>query len=69
MDHPPRRRHPRRPVSMESGLEGRNNLERGRCDMSMLLEVSMESGLEGRNNQVVALRHRRTRPSSQWSPA
>ena len=39
-------------VSMESGLEGRNNLHRGGDDIG-LMPVSMESGLEGRNNGQV----------------
>ncbi|VEH71323.1 Uncharacterised protein [Arachnia propionica] len=38
-----------RKVSMESGLDGRNN---GLCDVDkdVTPEVSMESGLDGRNN-------------------
>ena len=40
-------------VSMESGLEGRNNYDEQLSDHSVRLHVSMESGLEGRNNCVV----------------
>ena len=36
-------------VSMESGLDGRNNLH-PHIDRVSLLVVSMESGLDGRNN-------------------
>ena len=40
-------------VSMESGLEGRNN-ELGRVNRhAMAIGVSMESGLEGRNNCLI----------------
>ena len=39
-------------VSMESGLEGRNNCTAGRASPSNAGLVSMESGLEGRNNNV-----------------
>ena len=45
-----RRLHPGRRVSMESGLEGRNNQDIARV-LDAEGEVSMESGLEGRNNQ------------------
>ena len=38
-------------VSMKSGLEGRNNDERGQDPVAYLI-VSMKSGLEGRNNGV-----------------
>ena len=56
-------------VSMESGLEGRNNFTLGRSILSTLMEVSMESGLEGRNNaQFQWLLDQRNR-LSQWSPA
>ena len=41
-------------VSMESGLEGRNNQETTRTGEVALHLVSMESGLEGRNNRVEA---------------
>ena len=54
-------------VSMESGLEGRNNWV-GPSLNSDARPVSMESGLEGRNNSV----GESTVPPddmSQWSPA
>ena len=37
-------------VSMESGLEGRNNLDKLHASIRSKYDVSMESGLEGRNN-------------------
>ena len=37
-------------VSIESGLEGRNNQQRAPGVRGPNLEVSIESGLEGRNN-------------------
>ena len=40
-------------VSMESGLEGRNNLAQ-LPGQTREPDVSMESGLEGRNNQSAA---------------
>ena len=41
-------------VSMESGLEGRNNGTARLGPCTPLSDVSMESGLEGRNNTVAA---------------
>ena len=41
---------PQPPVSMESGLEDRNNLSPGLVLQTKLPVVSMESGLEDRNN-------------------
>ena len=42
-------------VSMESGLDGRNNSLRRFCQCHAL-QVSMESGLDGRNNATVQQR-------------
>ena len=42
-------------VSMESGLEGRNNLVVVGGEPRHGFEVSMESGLEGRNNRDLRL--------------
>ena len=39
------------PVSMKSGLEGRNNAE-NQSRTALTNSVSMKSGLEGRNNSV-----------------
>ena len=55
-------------VSMESGLEGRNNPS-GLLIVAELGFVSMESGLEGRNNVVAPGEGVATDHSSQWSPA
>ena len=55
-------------VSMESGLEGRNNGTQPRR-LSIHGGVSMESGLEGRNNLVSFGWVLLSAPSSQWSPA
>ena len=41
---------PARPVSMKSGLEGRNNLAGDVLRQLPFPHVSMKSGLEGRNN-------------------
>ena len=54
-------------VSMESGLEGRNNDSAAAPTRPGEL-VSMESGLEGRNNPKDHVRRRRG-VWSQWSPA
>ena len=37
-------------VSMESGLDGRNNARIAELDAAITALVSMESGLDGRNN-------------------
>ena len=37
-------------VSIESGLEGRNNALGATCSLGCMMMVSIESGLEGRNN-------------------
>ena len=37
-------------VSMESGLDGRNNPTSAAAAVQQPIEVSMESGLDGRNN-------------------
>ena len=37
-------------VSIESGLEGRNNVNEQPAPLNGLFDVSIESGLEGRNN-------------------
>ena len=56
-------------VSMESGLDGRNNTI-GDFEPGRIFEgVSMESGLDGRNNPSNGAWHRPPSPSSQWSPA
>ena len=54
-------------VSMESGLDGRNN-RWGRCLSNVDPSVSMESGLDGRNNGGTLL-HAAIGIRSQWSPA
>ena len=54
-------------VSMESGLEDRNNLMSS-IPLTAGPRVSMESGLEDRNNQHVLLL-REGFLESQWSPA
>ena len=57
-------------VSMESGLEGRNNSPKGRITKALPKVVSMESGLEGRNNCQTCDMVRSMRGiGSQWSPA
>ena len=55
-------------VSMESGLDGRNNdaVRRQRTPPRM---VSMESGLDGRNNTPRNSLTRFSASTSQWSPA
>ena len=45
---------------MKSGLEGRNNLNRG-VGVALVFSVSMKSGLEGRNNSSSRRRQRCTR--------
>ena len=56
------------PVSMESGLDGRNNQCRcGAASGSRV--VSMESGLDGRNNRLQYQGEKAAREQSQWSPA
>ena len=40
-------------VSMESGLDGRNNGING-ANLGQWIDVSMESGLDGRNNRSCA---------------
>ena len=45
-------------VSMESGLDGRNNCQGGHERTNHDLHVSMESGLDGRNNSP--------RPGNTW---
>ena len=54
-------------VSMESGLEGRNN-ESPWVFILCWRKVSMESGLEGRNNSMNAI-DLIDGYMSQWSPA
>ena len=54
-------------VSMESGLDGRNN-EQILLFRRNRLEVSMESGLDGRNNWQWSWARLWT-STSQWSPA
>ena len=56
-------------VSMESGLEGRNNLNSPGINTHWSPPVSMESGLEGRNNWLVLIMTRFWKSWSQWSPA
>ena len=51
------------PVSMESGLEDRNNVDAFKRRYKELREVSMESGLEDRNNVT----HRRSPPAATQS--
>ena len=55
-------------VSMESGLEDRNNI---RLDLQLgqQIHVSMESGLEDRNNSVISGYIGPNGSGSQWSPA
>ena len=55
-------------VSMESGLEDRNNLHFQEVVAEQLNEVSMESGLEDRNNFPGMINSTSVAPS-QWSPA
>ena len=56
-------------VSMESGLDGRNN-QRERLKPPAPKAVSMESGLDGRNNPPTPPTAPTTPGStSQWSPA
>ena len=55
-------------VSMESGLEGRNNWGWCRDLEATALDVSMESGLEGRNNAPTNAPVGATATRSQWSP-
>ena len=55
-------------VSMESGLDGRNN----KCDSVTTgrgMNVSMESGLDGRNNKGRNRKVELGSIMSQWSPA
>ena len=61
-------RNPLMMVSMESGLDGRNN-QPPRSDVPVHTAVSMESGLDGRNNWIVYLLPWVWRGRSQWSPA
>ena len=56
-------------VSMESGLEGRNNPDVQRHPLLQVQDVSMESGLEGRNNEKTAIFAVISDSESQWSPA
>ena len=56
-------------VSMESGLEGRNNHYLGDPNRYPEIFVSMESGLEGRNNYIVDWPNDQWYGGSQWSPA
>ena len=46
-------------VSMESGLDGRNNQVRMLWVYNTYFAVSMESGLDGRNNVVLPVIRRR----------
>ena len=55
-------------VSMESGLDGRNNGINAKVQDAKML-VSMESGLDGRNNPRPMRVLVEQCPSSQWSPA
>ena len=56
-------------VSMESGLDGRNNHGAEKPSRPQPSGVSMESGLDGRNN-LQPIRNVMVRPLvSQWSPA
>ena len=59
---------PANSVSMESGLEGRNNTEEDTKE-SADCSVSMESGLEGRNNNKCFVVREIYLITSQWSPA
>ena len=56
-------------VSMESGLEGRNNVVDNRTPLPYTGIVSMESGLEGRNNRALMYWLVSGGILSQWSPA
>ena len=56
-------------VSMESGLEGRNNRLVNSLTSSVFIGVSMESGLEGRNNRSRVRSGILDDIWSQWSPA
>ena len=55
-------------VSMESGLEDRNNFLVSR-KKDPLWDVSMESGLEDRNNMQPSVPRTKQKGVSQWSPA
>ena len=55
-------------VSMESGLDGRNNFPPTTTSLSILI-VSMESGLDGRNNAQQLAAEGWNVKWSQWSPA
>ena len=59
---------PSRSVSMESGLEDRNNRP-GNLAGDVDRAVSMESGLEDRNNLTRSVCTSDSRVKSQWSPA
>ena len=56
-------------VSMESGLDGRNNSNPARLGSAASVLVSMESGLDGRNNKGAQTGPHSWRSPSQWSPA
>ena len=57
-------------VSMESGLEDRNNEVTPMWALPLAIEtVSMESGLEDRNNIVPMVKDAAAAMLSQWSPA
>ena len=56
-------------VSMESGLDGRNNPEKNPNQPPAGGKVSMESGLDGRNNHNKHVQNLQKRFESQWSPA
>ena len=56
-------------VSMESGLDGRNNELEDLKGVVVSHGVSMESGLDGRNNVPPAVPRSVIAPVSQWSPA
>ena len=57
-----------RTVSMESGLEDRNN-GMSRHEHTIAHAVSMESGLEDRNNELQLYPQHSEQQTSQWSPA
>ena len=56
-------------VSMESGLDGRNNGDGPGDGPGLRKVVSMESGLDGRNNPIALPMVIFALVGSQWSPA
>ena len=56
-------------VSMESGLDGRNNTNHATTEREPPHGVSMESGLDGRNNGTTVASSFPITEGSQWSPA